>query len=179
MEPRGDAAGGPAIEDPVHGLEMRFAREDRDELVILTRVRPGGELAEHFHIGIEERWEVLEGTVEIRRNGRWHRLTPEDGVFVVAPGERHALRNRSGTAASLRTVATPPRRLREFITESARAAREGLFNRHGLPTGLEGLAWAAEFAHRFQDETIVCRPPPALQRALLPAARRITRCLRA
>ncbi len=168
----------PAIEDPVHGLEMTFGEGDRGRLTILTLVEPGGMLAEHFHIGIEECWEVLEGEVEIRRNGTWHHLTAGDGPFVVAPGERHGLRNRSGEAARLRTVATPPRRLREFIVESAWAAREGLFDRHGLPTGPRGLAWAADFAWRFRDETVVCRPPPTVQRALLPAARRMTRRFR-
>lgn len=162
------------FEDPVHGLVMWFGRESDAELEIFTRVRPGGELAEHFHIGIEERWEVLEGAVEIRRDGRWHRLTPGDGVFVVTPGQRHALRNRSGEEARLRTAATPPRNLREFILESARAAREGLFSRHGLPTSPRSLVWAIDFAWRFRNETVVCRPPPVLQRALLPAARRMT-----
>lgn len=174
MEP---PAGHPIL-DPVHGVEMRFGAETGEELEIFTRVTPGGELAEHFHIGIEERWEVLEGQIEIRRDGRWHRLGPHDGVFVVLPGQRHALRNRTGRDVRLRTVATPPRNLREFIVESARAAREGLFNRHGLPTGPRGLVWAIEFAWRFRDETVVCRPPPVLQRILLPPARAAIRPFR-
>lgn len=162
----------------MHGLEMRFGEDSPEALEILTRIRAGGELGEHFHIGIEERWEVLEGQVEIRRNGVWHMLTPKDGVFVVAPGERHALRNRSGADARLRTVASPAKRLREFIIESAWAARRGLFDRHGLPTGREGLLWAIDFAWRFRGETVVCRPPPAVQRTLLPALHRLARRFR-
>lgn len=166
--------------DPVHGLEMKFGtgKGDPDELVVLTRVAPDGELAEHFHIGIEERWKVLEGEIELRRDGRWHRLTPSDGTLVVASGQRHALRNRSGAVVRLRTVATPPRNLRRFITESAWAAREGMFDRHGFPTGLRGLVWAIDFAWRFREETVVCRPSPLLQRILLPPARRMTARLR-
>ncbi len=158
----------------MHGLRMRFGFDRPDGLEIFTRVKPGGELAEHFHVGIEERWEVMEGAVEIRRDGRWHRLAPDDGVFTVRSGQRHALRNRSGEEVRLRTVATPPGNLRDFIVESARAARDGLFNRQGLPTGPGGFAWAVDFAWRFRDETVVCRPPPVLQRILLPPARVVT-----
>lgn len=176
MEP--DA--GRSILDPVHGLEMEFGagNGDPDQLVVLTRVAAGGELAEHFHIGIEERWRVLEGEIEIRRDGRWYRLAAGDPGFVVTSGQRHAVRNRSGHVARLQTIADPARNLRGFIEESAWAAREGLFNRHGLPTGPRGLIWAIDFAWRFRDETVVCRPPPALQRLLLPPARRATAPLR-
>lgn len=166
--------------DPVHGLEMELGAGDQGvgDLVVLTRVAPGGELAEHFHIGIEERWQAVEGEIEIRRDGRWHRLTPAGGTLTVAPGQRHSLRNRSGMPVRLRTVASPGRNLDRFIQESAWAARAGLFNRRGLPTGPRGLIWAIDFAWRFRDETVVCRPPPLLQRILLPPARRLTAPLR-
>ena len=69
----------------------------------------------------------------------------------------------------------PAGRLEEFLTESARAAREGLYNARNLPTGLRGAAWVSEFALRFRDETVMCSPPPAVQRVLLPVAARLTR----
>jgi hypothetical protein len=59
------------------------------------------------------------------------------------------------------------------------AAREGLYNARNLPTGLRGAAWVSEFALRFRDETVMCSPPPAVQRLLLPAAARLTRRYRA
>ena len=91
---------------------------------------------------------------------------------------KHELRNTSGAEAALRTEVTPPGRLDEFLTETARAAREGLYNARNLPTSLHGAAWIAELALRYRDETVMCSPPPALQRVVLPVAARLTRRFR-
>ena len=153
---------------------MAFER-DRDRLWVLAWLDPGGHLPEHFHPTLEERWEVLDGTAELRVDGRRHTLTAADEPVLVGRNVPHELRNRSGSQARLRAEVTPPGRLEEFLTESARAAREGLYNAHNLPTGLRGAAWVSDFALRFRDETVMCSPPPALQRVLLPVAARLTR----
>ena len=70
---------------------------------------------------------------------------------------------------------TPPGRLEEFLTESAWAAREGLYNARNLPRSLRGALWIAEFAHRFSDETVMTSPPPALQRIVLPPLAKLAR----
>ena len=162
------------VYDPVHHVSFRFETEG-DSLWVFSRLEPGGHLPEHFHPTLEERWEVLEGTAEVNVDGRWSDLTAEDDPIVVARGVRHELRNASDTVAQLRTQVTPAGRLQEFLTESARAAREGLYNARNLPTGVRGAAWLSEFALRFSDETVMCSPPPALQRAVLPTAARLLR----
>ena len=161
-------------DDPIHRVSMAFER-DGDSLWVFTWLDDGGHLPEHFHPTLTERWEVLEGSAGVKVDGRWRELTAADGPVDVAPGVRHELRNTSGRQARLRTHVTPAGRLEEFLTESARAAREGLYNARNLPTGLRGAAWVSEFALRFRDETVMCSPPPALQRLLLPAAARLTR----
>jgi hypothetical protein len=70
-------------------------------------------------------------------------------------------------------TATPPGGLEDFLTDSARAAQEGLFNARNLPTSWRGAMWVADFAYRFRDETVMCSPPPALQRAVLPLVARL------
>jgi mannose-6-phosphate isomerase-like protein (cupin superfamily) len=165
-------------DDPIHRVSMAFER-DGDSLWVFTWLDDGGHLPEHFHPTLTERWEVLEGSAGVKVDGRWRELTAADGPVDVAPGVRHELRNTSGRQARLRTHVTPAGRLEEFLTESARAAREGLYNARNLPTGLRGAAWVSEFALRFRDETVMCSPPPALQRLLLPAAARLTRRYRA
>jgi mannose-6-phosphate isomerase-like protein (cupin superfamily) len=160
--------------DPIHRVSMAFEHEG-DRLWVSTWLDPGGHLPEHFHPTLEERWEVLEGTARVKVDGKWRELTADDDPVLVAPSVRHELRNTSTGQARLRTEVTPPGRLEEFLTESARAAREGLYNARNLPTGLHGAAWVSEFALRFSDETVMCSPPPALQRVLLPAAARLTR----
>lgn len=153
---------------------MAFER-DGGRLWVHTWLDHGGHLPEHFHPTLEERWEVVEGTAEVKVDGRWRELTAEDEPVLVGRNVRHALRNASGSQARLRTEVTPPGRLEEFLTESARAARDGLYNARNLPTSLRGAAWVSDFALRFRDETVMCSPPPALQRALLPLAARLTR----
>jgi mannose-6-phosphate isomerase-like protein (cupin superfamily) len=164
--------------DPIHRVSMAFER-DGDRLWVFTWLDDGGHLPEHYHPTLTERWEVLEGSAGVKVDGRWHELTAADGPVDVAPGVRHELRNTSGRQARLRTEVTPAGRLEEFLTESARAAREGLYNARNLPTSPRGAAWVSDFALRFRDETVMCSPPPALQRLLLPAAARLTRRYRA
>jgi quercetin dioxygenase-like cupin family protein len=160
--------------DPIHRASMAFEREG-GSLWVFTWLEPGGQLPEHFHPTLDERWEVLEGGAGVKLAGRWRELTAADGPVHVGPGVRHALRNTSGAEASLRCEVTPAGRLEAFLTESARAAREGLYNARNLPTGLRGAAWVSDFALRFRDETVMCSPPPALQRVILPVAARLTR----
>ena len=169
-----DASTSERTNDPIHRVSMAFER-DGDRLWVFTWLDPGGHLPEHFHPTLDERWEVLAGTARVKVDGRWHELTPQDDPVVVGRGVRHELRNTSETVAHLRTEVTPAGRLQEFLTESARAARAGLYNARNLPTGLRGAAWLSEFALRFSDETVMCSPPPALQRIVLPVAARLTR----
>jgi hypothetical protein len=160
------------IHDPLHRVAYEFAR-DGDTLWVTTWLEDGGHLPEHFHPTLEERWSVLDGTVRVRLDGRWRGLAPEDGPVLVAPGVRHELRNTSGRQAHLRTEVNPAGDLEAFLTESARAAREGLFDRRNLPTSLRGAGWIADFALRFRHETVMCSPPPAVQRVLLPLVARL------
>jgi mannose-6-phosphate isomerase-like protein (cupin superfamily) len=164
--------------DPIHRVSMTFEREG-DGLWVHTRMEPGAELPEHFHPTLTETWEVLDGSACVKLDGAWRELTPADGGVRVEPYARHALRNTSGSVARLRTWVTPPGRLEAFLTESARAAREGLYDEHNLPTSLRGAAWVSEFALRFRDETVMCSPPPAMQKVVLPLAARLTRRYRA
>ena len=72
-------------------------------------------------------------------------------------------------------IVTPAGRLEEFLTESAHAAREGLYNSRNMPTSWRGAVWVADFAQRFRDETVVTSPPPAVQRILTPLVARFAR----
>ena len=160
------------IEDPVHKVAYSFER-DGDNLWVYTWMEDGAHLPEHFHPRQEERWQTLEGAVRLKLDGSWRDLVPEDGPAVVSPGVRHELRNQSGREARLKTEVIPAGRLQEFLVESARAAREGLYNARNLPTSLRGAGWLARFALAHRAETVMCSPPPALQRAVLPLAARI------
>ena len=155
------------IHDPIHGTSYSF-RRDGENLWVDTWFEQGAHLPEHFHPTYDEHWEIVEGSAELKLDDRWRTLGPGDGAIRVARGVRHELKNVSGRPAHGRTQAVPAGNLEEFLTESAWAAREGLYNARNLPTGLRGARWVAGFAHRFRNDTVVTSPPVALQRLLLP-----------
>jgi hypothetical protein len=160
------------VQDPIHRVAYSF-RRDGGDLWVSSWLEDGGHLPEHFHPTLEEEWEVLDGAIRIKLDGAWRDLVAADGPVLVAPGVRHELRNVSGRQARLRTRVTPPGGLEEFLTESAQAARDGLFDARSMPTSLRGAGWIARFALRFRHETVMCSPPPALQRVLLPVVARL------
>ena len=162
------------VEDPIHRVSYSFRREGPD-LWVYTWLEDGGHLPEHYHPSLEEHWETLEGSARVKLDGAWRDLVPADGPVVVARNVRHELKNESGSVARMRTRVTPAGRLEEFLSESARAAREGLYNARNMPTGWRGATWIAEFALRFRDETVMTSPPPALQRVALPLLARFAR----
>lgn len=170
----GEQAAGERIRDPIHRVSYSFRREG-DNLWVETWMEPGGHLPEHFHPSVEERWEALDGTVRVKLDGTWRDLVAADGPVTVRPNIRHELKNPGDRTVHLRTEVIPAGRLEDFLVESARAAREGLYNARNLPTGWRGATWIADFALRFRDETVMTSPPPALQRAVLPLLARFAR----
>jgi mannose-6-phosphate isomerase-like protein (cupin superfamily) len=162
------------VEDPVHKVSYSFRREGPD-LWVYSWLEDGGHLPEHYHPSLEEQWETLDGSARVKLDGTWRDLVAADGPVVVARNVRHELKNESGRLARMRTRVTPAGRLEEFLTGSARAAREGLYNARNMPTGWRGATWLADFALRFRDETVMTSPPPALQRLALPLLARFAR----
>jgi quercetin dioxygenase-like cupin family protein len=162
------------IHDPVHRASYAFRREG-ENLWVDTWLEDGGHLPEHFHPSLEEHWEVLEGAARVKLDGNWRDLVPEDGPIPVVPNVRHELKNTSGRQAHLRAEVIPAGRLQEFLTETARAAQEGLYNKRNMPTSFRGAVWAADLAQRFRDETVMCSPPPAVQRIVTPLVARFAR----
>jgi mannose-6-phosphate isomerase-like protein (cupin superfamily) len=160
------------VEDPIHRISYSF-RSDGSDLWVYSWLNDGAHLPEHFHPSLTEYWETLEGEARLKLDGTWRDLVPQDGPVVVSPNVRHEIRNQSGRPIRMRTRVTPAGRLEEFLTESARAAREGLYNARNLPRGVRGARWLAHFALRFKDETVMTSPPPAIQRLTLPLVARI------
>ncbi|TMK73280.1 MAG: hypothetical protein E6G48_05610 [Actinobacteria bacterium] len=162
------------VHDPIHRSSYSFRRQG-ENLWVDTWLEDGGHLPEHFHPSLEEHWEALEGTVRVKLAGTWRDLVPEDGPVLVARNVRHELKNTSGQQIHARAQVIPAGRLEDFLTETARAAQEGLYNSRNLPTSWRGAVWAANLAQRFRDETVVCSPPPAVQRIVTPLVARFAR----
>jgi quercetin dioxygenase-like cupin family protein len=153
------------IRDPVS--QARYAFEPQGEnLIVYTWLEPGGGLPAHFHPRQEERWSVLEGRVRFQLGREKRVIGPEDGEMVVHPRVKHGLWSVTDEEARLRCLVIPALRLQAFLEESAAAGREGLFTSRGLPRGLRGARWAADFLKRYREETVLASPPQVVQRAL-------------
>jgi quercetin dioxygenase-like cupin family protein len=159
-------AGMAEIRDPVFRARYSFYRQG-DDLVIDTRIEPGGGIPRHRHPILTERWSVLDGEAEIEYDRVKRVVTPDEGELLVRPRVEHAISNLTDDEVLLRCVATPAMRLRESLTESAAAAERGLFNRHGLPRGIAGIRWAADFLKRYAPEVELSFPPRPLQRLVI------------
>jgi quercetin dioxygenase-like cupin family protein len=169
-----DGSGLERIHDPVHRVAYGFEPGDGC-LWVHSWFEPGGNLPEHFHPSLEEHWQAVEGTLRAKVDGTWRDLRPEDGPVYVGRNVRHALKNESVAPAHGLSKVVPGGRLEEFLTEASRAAQDGLYNARNMPTSWRGAVWIAKFAYGFRDETVMCSPPPALQRILLPPIARLAR----
>jgi quercetin dioxygenase-like cupin family protein len=118
MNPTPDAGLSPIVNDPIHHASYAFER-DGENLWVHCCFEPEAHLPEHFHPTLEERWEVLDGTIQLKLDGHWRWLTVEDGPVRVAPEVRHELRNPSARPARARAEVLPAGQLEEFLTDSA------------------------------------------------------------
>jgi quercetin dioxygenase-like cupin family protein len=155
-----------ALQDPVHGVSYTFTR-DGENLVVDTWLEPGGGLPTHYHPIQEEHWSVVEGEVEVTLDGKKTVMRPADGAAIVKPNMRHALANKSGATVHARCHVYPALSLEEFLTDSSRAAQEGLIMKGGIPKGLKGARWGATFLKRHRAETVMTFPPRFMQSAMI------------
>ena len=154
------------VDDPVHRARYSFRREG-ENLIVDTWLGGGGELPKHYHPVQVENWHVVEGRVRFHLDEVDRILEPKDGVVVVEPGMRHALKSVDPTEAHLRCEAIPALGLEAFLIDSSAAARQGLFRRGGIPASLKGARWAASFLKSHRAETVMTFPPQFAQRAMI------------
>ena len=122
-----------AIVNPATGEEVSFLSETPELLVMEnTWTRPDHRTVEHVHPGMEERWEVLEGTAAFRIGGTERVCGAGDSV-VAPPGVPHVAWNAGEGRVRLRIEMRPALRWREFV--------ERLFANGGAPEP----AWFREF----------------------------------
>jgi quercetin dioxygenase-like cupin family protein len=159
--------------DPILRQKYRFSRAG-DVLTVEIWAEPGGATPEHYHPAIEERFEVLEGEVTFKVDGRPQVAGP--GARIVArPGVRHAFENTGATAAHVRAEVEPAGQVQEFLEEGAALNRSGKFTKRATPKGPGALLLGAEFMVRYRP-TIVLRSPPApIQKLLFPLLARLQR----
>lgn len=152
--------------DPVHRASYTFVR-DGDDLIVDTWLEPGGGLPPHMHPRQQEYWSVVDGRVRIQLGSDKRIIGPEDGELLVAPDTKHGLAACQDSVAHLRCRVVPALGLQDFLEDSARAAREGLFMKGGVPTSLRGARWAAGFLGRHREDVVMTFPPSFVQTAMI------------
>jgi quercetin dioxygenase-like cupin family protein len=155
------------VEDSLFRQRYRFSRSGDVLRVEIWTDPGGGVLAEHVHRALEERYEVLEGEVTFRVDGKARRAGAGERL-VVAPGVRHSFQNAGEEPAHLMVEAEPALRLRESIEDGAALMRAERFSESGTPRSLRALIEAAALAHRYRDTVVLSSPPAAIQRLLFP-----------
>ena len=72
----------------------------------------------HFHPHQEERWEALEGVLDLRIAGSRQQLRAGESIGI-SPGTVHSFRNGSGEAVRFRDVHTPALGFQRYIEQLA------------------------------------------------------------
>ncbi len=137
------------IENPVTGERIEFLRtaaETGGELLELEDIwtRRGHRTREHVHPGMEERFEVLEGTAAFRVAGEERTATAGEAVVVPA-GTPHLAWNPTDDPVRLRVQFRPALRWQAVVERLFALAAEGRVDERGVPEPAELTRLLREF----------------------------------
>jgi mannose-6-phosphate isomerase-like protein (cupin superfamily) len=161
------AYAGQTIENPVSGERITFIRTSADtggeHLELELQLAPDGKVpGMHVHPEIEERFEVLEGTLRFRMGLRSIVAGPGEKVTVPA-GKAHKFVNAGDETAVFRVIVTPALEMERLFETTVALAQEGRVMSSGMPKLLD----LALFVREFKREVRGPFSPGALQRAML------------
>ena len=160
------------LEDPIFKTRYAFSRKGDVERVEMWTEPGGGVAVPHIHPRFDESFEVLEGEMTYKVDGKNARTGP--GESAVAPaGSKHTFKN-TGDVVAHHVCEAKTDTLIDFLTESARFAQAGAYTRQGIPKP----GWTLElmdYLDRYSEDVVLTRPPPALQRLLVPPMARLYR----
>jgi mannose-6-phosphate isomerase-like protein (cupin superfamily) len=155
---------GDQIENPVTGERLVFhetsAETSGERVVFETIVQPGGFVAAaHLHPYQAERFEVLAGTVGMRRGKEKVELHAGD-VVLVETGTPHKFWNAGDDEARFTCTVTPALQFERLIATMYSLAAAGKTNRKGMPNPLR----LAVIANHHFDDVRLPGIPQALQK---------------
>jgi quercetin dioxygenase-like cupin family protein len=150
---------GQTIENPVSGEKITFLQTARDtngeKLEIEMELAPDGHVpGAHVHPEQEERFHVLEGTMQFRMGLR--KIVAGPGETVVVPAGRvHRFSNGGDETARVRVEVVPALDMEQLFETTVELAMEGNVTRKGMPKPLH----LALFVRRFAREVRAPFPP--------------------
>jgi quercetin dioxygenase-like cupin family protein len=139
------ATPGQELRNPHTGQTLVFRRTSADtdgELLELESIweQPGQPPPAHLHPSQEERFEILEGTLQVDVDGMRRALSQGDEL-VVPPGTPHAMWNEGPEPARATWVTRPALRTEQFFERA-----------WGLAAGTVDEALGATLLDDFSDE---------------------------
>jgi quercetin dioxygenase-like cupin family protein len=128
---------GDELVNPVSGERIVFLQTAADTDGRLLEMddfwtRPGHRTPEHIHPEMQERWEVIAGSVCFRIAGVERTAGPGE-VVVAAAGVPRMAWNPGAEPVHLRIQMRPARRWERFIERLFRLARDGHTDERGMP----------------------------------------------
>jgi len=156
---------GDQIENPITGERLIFHETSSENggtrVVFETIVKPGGFVAAaHVHPYQTEHFEVLEGTLGMRRGKEELELQADQDV-VVERNEAHKFWNAGDEDVRFRCTVTPALQFERLIATMYSLAADGKTNKKGMPNPVRLAAIAR---HHFDDVRLPF-PPVWMQRA--------------
>lgn len=159
------AKAGDTIESPFSGARIRFLKTARDtngELLQVEDLMKGGGRVpiEHVHPYMEERFEIISGTVRLSMRGQERDVFAGESV-VVRAGTPHVWGNPNEDEVHLILEFRPALRMEEWFETFFGLQRDGKVNpKSGLPNLLQ---WAV-ISREYEDEIYLAWPPLSVQR---------------
>jgi mannose-6-phosphate isomerase-like protein (cupin superfamily) len=104
----------------------------------------------HVHPNSEESFDVIEGSLDVFKDGEWTTLQP-GGTATVPEGAAHTLRNGSDEPAKIITRIRPAGRSEAFFRDMGRLIQEGKIKRLP-PKEPRSAIYAAMLFNQYPDE---------------------------
>jgi quercetin dioxygenase-like cupin family protein len=133
------------IYNPIQKDEVVFlktaADTDGDCTLVEVTLAAGGGVGLHYHKTYSEKFDCLEGEVQVQLGKKLHSLKPGESA-TAAPNINHFFRNRSGKPAKFRVELRPASRgFEESLQVGYGLASDGLCKPNGFPKDKLALAW--------------------------------------
>jgi quercetin dioxygenase-like cupin family protein len=131
-------------------------------------LEPGGDTSIHYHPEQEETYRVLDGALEVFRDGRWNAV-PAGGSLTVPPGAVHGFRNASEAQVRFLNVHRPALAFQEHLETLDGLIRAGKIKGLRDPRSLMYMS----IASIEQEPSVAVKPPQWVLKTLAFVGRRL------
>jgi quercetin dioxygenase-like cupin family protein len=170
------ARAGQVIDNPITGERITFLKTSADTegelLSVEVELPPRAKgVPLHYHLEQTERFEVLDGTLDVHAGAQDRLLRPGE-VVEVPPRVLHRFGNDSDQPTRFRSEIRPPRRIETMLEATHGLARDGKTNRNSVPKNPFQLGLLVELS-----ESYLPGPPIPIQQVIFGSLARLARLL--